>query len=341
MSLFAQTDALLVTLLVAAVYLVLLRLVDLNEREPLWSVLLLFALGIAAAALLRLFVGSPVLELTLLPGAAASQLAVFAAIAVGVAVLEGAARVRGWSELNGVMDGIVYGAAAGLGFATGETLLRLLQAKGGILAGLSPGLFDSVWSCALSGVAGGLFGGLVGAGFGAASQAHASAKRFALPIVGLGAAVAADAAFRVLAHGDALGGSAALLRVWAALLLPLVLAASVAVYALLQERRAIHGELASERWTGAVSDADLALLESWRRRQRAYLRVLGSGNLARAMRLMTLHNRQVQLALTKRNEAGEGHPARRAALQSEVERLRAAALDAKRSLGQLSGPGLA
>jgi RsiW-degrading membrane proteinase PrsW (M82 family) len=338
MSVPEPTDALFATFLVAAVYLFLLRLVDLNEREPLWSVLLLFALGIAAAVSLALLVRSPVLELTFVAGAAAQQLAVFAAIAIGVVTLEGTARLRGWSELNGVMDGIVYGATAGLGFATGQTLLRQLQSQSGILAGLSPSLFETVWTSALTGLTGGLFGALIGAGFGAASQAHTTVKRLALPLLGLAAAVVGDGTFRLMAHGDAFGGPAALLRVWVALLVPIVLATAVAVYALLQERRAIHGELAAERRTGAVSDADLALLESWRRRQRAYLRLLGAGNVARALRLMTLHNRQVQLALTKRNEAGEAHPGRRAVLQTEVERLRAAALDVKRSLGQVSKP---
>lgn len=335
-----HADALLVSLLVAVVYLVLLRLLDLNEREPLWSVLFLFGLGLAAASLLRLLVRSTVLELTVLPGAAASELATFAAIAVGVAALEGAGRLRGWSELNGMMDGIVYGAAAGLGLATGDTLLRQLQPESGVMAGLSAGPFAAFWSNALTGLAGGLFGALVGAGFGVASQTHEPGKRLAFPVLGLAAAVVADAGYRVLAHGDALGGPEAVLRVWAALLLPLVLAAAVAIYALVQERRAIRAELAAERWTGAVSDADLAFLGSWPRRQGAYLRALASGDLARALRLMNLHNRQVQLALTKRKEAGEAHAGRRAGLQTEIERLRAAALEAKRALGQLSGPGL-
>jgi RsiW-degrading membrane proteinase PrsW (M82 family) len=340
MTFTGHADALLLSALVAVIYLILLRLLDLNEREPLWSVLLLFGLGLGAAGLLQLLVHSTVLELTVLPGAAARELAAFVAVATGVAALAGAARLRGWSELNGVMDGIVYGAAAGLGLAAGETLLRQLRPASGLLAGLSVGPLEILWTSALAGLAQGLFGAILGAGFGAAAQTHVRGKRFALPLLGLAGAVAADATYRVLAHGDALGGAGAVVRVWVALLLPLVLAAAITIYALVQERRAIRAELEAERWTGAVSDADLALLENWPRRQAAYLSALTAGDFGRSLQLMALHNRQVQLALTKRNEAGETHPGRRAALQSEIERLRMAALETKRALGQVSGPGI-
>ncbi len=48
-----HTTTLLLTALAALGYLVVLRLVDVNEKEPLWAIGTLFALGAGTAIALR------------------------------------------------------------------------------------------------------------------------------------------------------------------------------------------------------------------------------------------------------------------------------------------------
>jgi hypothetical protein len=82
-------------------------------------------------------------------------------------VLGAVARWRGWSEVNGLLDGVVYGAAAGLGTATGAAFtLELLV--GASPVGRSPSGGATLAGVTLSGLAQGLFGAIIGAGFGAA-----------------------------------------------------------------------------------------------------------------------------------------------------------------------------
>ena len=168
--------ALSLAIVVAIIYLALVRFMDLNEKEPLWAVGLMFLLGAVTATVLPLLVGYAVLELNPLLGAVSEEVAKFVAFFLGVVVLAAVARSRGWSEMSGLMDGIVYGTALGLGFATGEAFVREL-AFGGTLGGaIEAGPFATLWTTALVGLADVLFGAIIGAGFGAAAGARPMAQ---------------------------------------------------------------------------------------------------------------------------------------------------------------------
>lgn len=320
-------------LVVALAYLALVRFVDMNEREPIWSIGLLFAAGVLALLVVNLVVDSRVLELTVLPGALVEEVAKFVAIGAGVGALGAVARLRGWSEIQGTLDGVVYGVAAGLGFATGETVLGELR-----LAEL-PMPFDvgplaSLWTTALSGLAHGVFAAITGAGIGAAARARGSGKATVFVVAGLAGAVIANVAYRWLAQGGALEGSGALIRTWIALILPLLLLVGLVVYELGRERRAIRDELEAEKNVATVSEADLEALRSFTRRQAAYLGHLMRGDVSRGAALMALHNRQVQLALAKRRERQEPDPEQREEIRREVEQLR---VEIRRLKGVLAG----
>jgi RsiW-degrading membrane proteinase PrsW (M82 family) len=321
--------ALQLSIAVAVVYLAVLRLLDLNEREPLWVLILLFVLGFGAAGVLRITVPSSALELTVIGGAAAEALATFAALLVGVFVITVAGRARGFSELNGLMDGLVYGGAVGLGFATGEVFVRdLVHGASDLFA---PPFLTLLWTSALAGLAHGVFGALIGIGIAGAAHASALPRRLVFTLAGLGAGLGANALHRVLAYGNALGASGAV-RAWVALLLPLLLVAAVAVYALSAERRAILEELEAERLEGAVLPDELALLRSPSRRQGLYLRTVLQGHFVRATALRTLHVRQVQLALAKRRAADARDERQRARLTREADTLRSAVMDRRNRL---------
>ena len=322
--------ALSLTVIVAVIYLAVVRFMDLNEKEPLWGVGLIFLLGAVTAAILPLLVGYAVLELNPLWEAVFEESAKFVAFFLGVVVFAAAARSRGWSEINDVMDGIVYGTALGFGYATGEAFVRELSFGGALGGAIDAGPFATLWTTALSGLSDGLFGAIIGAGFGAAAGIRSMAREIGYPLAGLVVAILAHAAYTFLAEGGALGGTAGLVRTWVALIIPVVFVVTIMVVALAAERRAIREHLAGERETGAVMEEELAVLSSFVARRTKYTRALMSGDFDGWLAMRALHNRQVQLALAKSRASRESDPERRAAAEAEVERLRASVLEMKR-----------
>ena len=119
----------------AAIFLLVIRFLDLYEREPL-AALAIVALWGALAATAISAVGNGIvfgvlnedLALALGPDLRAPRrgdgkgLALVAAFALST----WASRRYGWLEFEGVTDGIVYGAAVGLGFALVEDLFYFL-----------------------------------------------------------------------------------------------------------------------------------------------------------------------------------------------------------------------
>lgn len=325
----AGAYALSLTVIVAAIYLAVVRFMDLNEKEPLWAVGMIFFFGAVAGLVLPLIVSSTVLELNTFYGPLAEELAMFLALVVGMVALGMVARSRGWSEVSGLMDGIVYGTAVGFGFATGTEFFRELSFSAAVTPG-EVGPLAVLWSTALTGLADGLFGGIMGAGFGAAVGARSAFQRFAYPVVGLAGAILAHIGYVVLSQGNSLGGSEALIRTWIALLLPLIFIAAVIAIALGRENRAIREELRGEAGSGAVTEDELRVLQSSAGRRSQYLSAFMKGDFDRWLTLKELHNRQVQLALAKHRLRGETDPGRRAEIEGEVERLRASVLEMKR-----------
>lgn len=320
------------TLLLALLYLAIVRFVDMNEKEPLWAMLLLFFLGAAGAAVVTLVASKTLLGLSVWGSAAIKEVVKFLAIGAGVGAIVAYGQRRGWEEFNGTMDGIVYGTCAGLGFGVAEQLVNQMTFASFSVPGLEVSQVGSFGKLALSGLSDGVVGAIIGAGFGLASEAKAPALRGIVPVLSLVGAVVADALYQLLRHGNALGDSGAL-RANVALGVPLLFIAIVAAYALLQERRAIHGHLDDEVATGAVGATDLPLLKSVVARQLAYLKAFFSFKLGFYFGLRDLHNLQVQLAFAKARLASESDPTRRAKVDQEVAKIRSAALERRRALG--------
>jgi RsiW-degrading membrane proteinase PrsW (M82 family) len=135
------------------------------QREPLHRVVMAFALGLYAMAAAR------GLAYTLLgfvspdwlsSGSEASRL--FESLVLAGLVEETAkavvlfAAIYHWDEFDEPLDGVVYGVAVSLGFATLENVLYIAQAQNGVDRG-----FTIVWQRALFSVpAHALFGGAMG-----------------------------------------------------------------------------------------------------------------------------------------------------------------------------------
>ncbi len=321
------------TTLVVIVYFWVVRLIDMNEKEPIWAMSMLFALGACASVALRLLAPTSLLDLTVLPAALLEELARFVAAGVGVYALTVYGRWRGWQEFNGTMDGIVYGACAGLGFAIATQVRSELIFGTVALPGAPVGLFAGFGRIALTGLTDGLYGAILGAGIGASTEARSAVSRAALPAAGMVAAVVAHAGLASLAHGDALSGTSGLIRAYAAWSLPIVAVAATVVFALRSERHAIRQQLASEVQAGVLTATDFALLQSVFARSVSYWNELLRGRLSRWLRLRQLHNRQVQLALVKNKASRAMAPEERASLDQDVGRLRENIIACQRALG--------
>lgn len=329
--------ALSVAIVIAIIYMFVIRLVDLNEREPLWAMALMFAVGAVAAGLVEIVFNDPSWELNTFKEAFSSELGKFVALVAGFGILSAVARMRGWSELNGLMDGVIYGVAVGLGFATGAGFLRHLEiGEAAVFFDVTP--FGLIWASALTGLAQGLFGAIQGAGFGAAVDARDDARRIGLPIVGLVAAIIVHMIFRYIAQGASIG-SGATLRGWIAAIIPLLLVIAAAILALRRESDAVAAELADEAASGTVTERELALLRNPAARRREYAKTFFKGDFDGWQALRQLHNRQVQLALIERRLRTEIDEERRQELRLEEANLRASIAVARRQVSQVLDAG--
>ena len=321
-----ETDpafALSLALVVAVIYLILLRLIDLNEKEPVWSLALVLFAGAIIGAIATAVINDDFRVQEVFGVAITAEVSKFIALAVGVAALEGISRLRGWSEFNGVIDGLVYGAAAGLGFAVGEAFVRELSiGAGSTIFGEEESTLGVIWTTLLNGLAEGLFGAIIGAALAAALVARSALLRLLWPLAGLALAILAHAGYEALADAEALSGNEGLWRKWAALLLPIAFVLALMVQGLRRESRAISEELADEAEAGVVSEDELKRLRSAGTRRSEYARMVAKGDLSGWLALRSLHNRQVQLALTERRARNESDPARKREAEAEVHAIR-------------------
>ena len=204
--------ALLVTyaLMQAVLFLLLIRFLDLYEREPLTVLALMAAWGATGAVAISL-IGNE-LVFGLLPpkigevfgpsiSAPLVEEAAKGLVLVATFVLSWwAARRFGFLELEGVTDGIAYGAAVGLGFAFTEDLLYLLNTAGeqGLGAGLK--VYVSRVDFFGAGQLGhAVYTGAFGAGLGLATWSRGWGRRLGFPVLGLAVAMLMHAVHNGLA----------------------------------------------------------------------------------------------------------------------------------------------
>jgi hypothetical protein len=312
--------ALAYAVVVALLYLIALRLLDLNEKEPWWALGLALAVGVVAALVLWELVSSAVLELNLWQGPLAKELALLAGVAVTIGALTEIGRLRGWPEVHGELDGIVYGAATGLGFATGIAFLRVVTVP------LPPALpepsgLSVLWRTLLDGSAYAVFGGLIGLGFGIAIAPRRPWQKWAAVPLSFGAAYLLQVGYTALSTS---GSKAA---VWLSWLLPLAVGGVVAVFSLRRERQILDRRLGPE-----ASPHDADLLRNPLQRRREYARLLLSGDFDGWVALRTLHNRLVQLALLRERNADPDATQRLVASIDEARLAVARDLDPKQAV---------
>jgi protease PrsW len=318
-------------------FLFLLRNLDLYEREPVHGIVLMFVWGALGAGLLAPPLNGAVSgrlspEVDLVFGAALSA-PIMEEFAKGLALVAAfllgrwASRRLGTTGFDGVTDGMIYGAAVGLGFAFTENIFFYLNfaAASGFDVGLDVFLLR-VDFLGVQSLLHPVFTGMFGAGIGLASASRGWAPKMLYPVVGFLVAVLLHAAWNGLpqlllvrefgfdtvvrwfsgaevpsalgaaleaAEDRALGISRWVFR------LSLALAAGGFALWLHHERQIIRYELADEVRLGLLSQAEWELLPRFWQRFRWYAGLLAAGQGRQAREVRTLHDELVHLALLK------------------------------------------
>lgn len=327
-------------LIQSVLFLLLIRFLDLYEREPLSILALMAAWGAIGAGMLAVvFNGiassiiyelSPATEVVF--GAAiyappVEEISKGIALVVAFALSYLAARRFGGLEFSGVTDGIVFGAAVGLGFSFAEDILYFLNYADAV--GMESGMEvyrERVDLLGIGQLGHAIMTGAFGAGLGLATWSRSWLAKICFPLLGLGTAMLIHALHNglvglvlVVRFGleDAaawLGGQGILQAPprqmettadFAALLVEILDYAFAAAFFLaiglwlLYQRRVIRFELAEEVDAGLLSREEWEIMPHFWRRSIWYWRVLWSGKVEQWRVLRRVHNELVDLAFLK------------------------------------------
>ncbi len=300
-------------------YTGLILLLDRHEKEPGW--LLLGALlwgGVVATFFSLIFndIGRAILQA--LFGRTLGQQLTPPLVAPVVEETSKGLAVLGifllWRrEFTNTVDGIVYGALAGLGFAATENILYFARfARENGLAGLTLGF---VLRAVLGGLSHSVYTACTGAGLGYAREGTGP-LRWAAPVLGYFAGMFLhflwnfSASFVLPAAARSLGDLVLLaVPVMSFFIegIPLVLLVVLAYFAGKREVAAIREGLAQEVQAGALPAGELELLTKPRERSRQLWHVLTSKGPGAWNVLRQLYDAQVDLAFALWR-AGRGEP---------------------------------
>jgi RsiW-degrading membrane proteinase PrsW (M82 family) len=255
-------------------YLFFVWWLDRYDREPVWLLLLTFAWGALGGVVLAI-VGSMAMDLSMgaIFGVNGDALdTVFIAPVVeemckGLFLLVIFAR----RDFDNTTDGVVYGAAAGLGFAMTENFLYFTSAY--MQGGAGSWAETVVLRTLFSGVMHGFSTATLGASLGYIKYAKGTIRKFVVPILGLCAAMSIHAFWNgslilsgavdsMIPFGVAMVG----IPVFGMLLFTLT------QVSLMYESRTIAAELQEEAALGIIPAAHLTILPSyWKRAGSAWL----------------------------------------------------------------------
>jgi RsiW-degrading membrane proteinase PrsW (M82 family) len=254
-------------------YVALIWWLDRYEKEPLWLLALAFLWGAVPAAIV-----SVLLEFALdIPIAALGGeglVATLASVSVSAPLVEES--VKGLAliglvllfrrEFDDVLDGIVYGAMIGFGFAFTENLLAyflpILSAEG-----IGPGLTNIFMRTVVFGFNHAFWTGVVGAAIGCARLMRGRGWRILVPMIGWIAAVTLhgihNAGATLVEQTFCLSLGVSLVVDWGGVLLLLL----VAFLTLQRESQWIERGLVDEVRDGLLSAHEFDLLRSAHRRR--------------------------------------------------------------------------
>jgi RsiW-degrading membrane proteinase PrsW (M82 family) len=207
--------ALIFILPVVVVYLLVIKSMDRFEPEPVWLLGVMFlwgALGSTLAALILNQVGQAAVGIAVGAQSTTSEVDMLTAVLVappveestkgfGLLLLWGLSAV--WlKELDGPLDGAIYGGVVGLGFTLTEDVLYVTSAFG--QAGAAGFVAVFVLRTVLAGLGHASFTAMTGVAIGAAAETRNVFAKLVLPVGGWAAAVGLHALHNTLATSQSL-----------------------------------------------------------------------------------------------------------------------------------------
>jgi RsiW-degrading membrane proteinase PrsW (M82 family) len=261
--------SILISLTTTVLYMALLWWLDRHEKEPLSLAAAAFLWG-AIPAILASLVAELLFDVPLmvLGEGLAYQVVSSSLIAPAIEEVVKAVALLGlflfWRhEFDNVLDGIIYGALVGFGFAMTEDIFYSVASLGeggwgdwGMVVFMRTLLFGLNHS---------FFTALTGIGFGYARLTPERWKRWLSPMVGLGAAITFHAIHNLgasLVEASCLTIMFSIVADWGGVLVVAVIALMTAR----QEQRCIAAELRDEVASGTLSAREYKTLQSHRQR---------------------------------------------------------------------------
>jgi RsiW-degrading membrane proteinase PrsW (M82 family) len=334
-------QAFLMAFVPTLLYATFLWWLDRYEKEPIPMLLVAFLWGAVPAILvalaLELLADVPLSALLQAEARRFAEAGLLApAVEEGVkAIILFALFIFSWREFDNALDGIIYGALVGLGFALVENVLYLVSAAyDGVPAGGSPdiGKMGQLWllRAGLFGLNHSVFTAFTGAALGYARSLKPTWQRVAVPFLGLAAAMLLHAVHNNLVtfagllseggrdSGLLLGACfGVLVSDWGGLLLILI----VAVASSVREGHVIRDTLWEEVSLGRFTPDEYATLSSGRRRWNARWASLSASGFRRWRQIGRFFDLATELAFRK-HRMYDGTPQRQAICATDVARLR-------------------
>lgn len=273
--------SILIGLATTALYVALVWWLDRYEKEPLGLAIVAFIWG-AVPAIVVSTVAELLLDIPLVPlgEGLAYQVVSSSLIAPVIEEVAKALALLGlfffWRhEFDNVLDGIIYGALIGFGFAMTEDVFYSIVSLGE--GGWGSWGVVVFMRTVLLGFNHSFFTALTGIGFGYARLSRERWKRWLAPLVGLGMAITFHAVHNLgasLAEVNCLVILFSLFIDWGGVLV----VAIIALTAARQEQRCIVAELHEEVSTGVLSAREYQVATSYRQRLATRWRALRAGD---------------------------------------------------------------
>jgi RsiW-degrading membrane proteinase PrsW (M82 family) len=306
-------------LLPLPVYVLLALWIDRYEPEPRRLLATAFVWGAGAATLIALIVNS--VGIAIVGSEFGSEVGEIYGGSVSAPIVEEGAKaaalfgVYRWrrSELDGVLDGIVYAAMVGLGFATTENVLyygsEVVEDDVGVgtvfvMRGVASPFAHPVFTA------------MTGIGLAFAATATKRGRRFWAPVLGLLGAILLHSAWNT----STIDGAAFVLTFVFVMFPAFVALIVVGVVARRRDGRRVAAYLGPEVGRGLLSHEDIQALSSMRGRVRARRAARASGGKAAEQARRELHRVATDLAFLRHRLAlGRKDPDAVAPAQEEAE----------------------
>ncbi|HEY1402712.1 MAG TPA: PrsW family intramembrane metalloprotease, partial [Pyrinomonadaceae bacterium] len=290
----------------APVYVALVLWIDRYESEPAWTLVTAFIWGAVGAVFIAAFVntiGSLIVASLISDEAGSFYGAVISAPIVEESMK--AAALFGlyfWKhdEFDGVIDGIVYAAMVGLGFAMTENIQY--YGKAALAGGVGESLVVFVLRGMMAPFSHPLFTSMTGIGLGLASQTKSGLVKFFAPACGLLLAMFLHSLWNLSASINA----GLYFIVYFLIMVPVFVGVLVSIYfGLRREGRIVREHLAHDLERGRLTQAELELLASVRGRMGASFKALTGGGY-RLWRTRREFNRVASELAFHRNRVAQG-----------------------------------